>query len=595
MKKALFFQAAGVLVIVIYLASCARIVPPSGGPKDVSPPAVVKSEPPQKSLFFKGKNIQITFNEYIVLDKLNEKFMISPPMDKKPEVTLRGKTLRIEFAEKLRDSVTYTLYFQDAIKDLNESNPLVNFQFVFSTGSYIDSLTVTGNVFTSYSLNPSKNVIVMLHGELADSAPRKRIPDYVTIADETGFFRINNIRPGKYRLFALEDNNNNKLYDLQDETFAFYDSIIDVNPVRHYLSPREDSIMSGGRVDSLKRPLPVEGDYQLYLFKAPVRKYYLTSSARGMQYKMVYTLSRPADSLKFDFVTDEEEKFLVEKNATGDTMTVWILDSLIWSKQEIKTLVRYPYTDSTNKLVYRTDTIPMRYFAVKPPRGAEKREPLAISTNVSGGSLKPGQRILFISSVPLRRPDTSEIKLYLAEKDKRTVVPYQLFPDSTDTKKYFLKADFAEDVKYQLIAGRGAFESIYGTRSDSAGFTFTVRPESSFGHLTVILKNGEGPMIVQLLDKSEKVILEQKTGESGKVLFPFLEKGTYRLRVIYDFNGDGKWTSGDYDLKLQPEPVSFYPDEIDVKTDWKIEQEWDVGKKNEKSWKLREIKQQQTR
>lgn len=595
MKKALLFTSAGVFAIVIYLASCAKMVAPSGGPKDVDPPVVVKSLPPQNSIFFKGKSIQITFNEYITLDKLNEKFMISPPMDRKPEISLRGKTLKIEFSEELKDSVTYTLYFQDAIRDLNEGNPLVNFQFVFSTGGYIDSLSVTGNVFMSYSLNPSKNVLVMLHSELADSAPRKRIPDYVTIASETGFFRINNVKPGKYRLYALSDNNNNKLYDLQDEAFAFYDHVIDVSPESNYLSPGEDSLMNGSRVDSLKRPIPVEGDYQLYLFTAPVKKYYLTSSTRSMQYKLVYTLSRPPDSLAFDFIADEKDKFLIEKNATGDTMTVWILDSLLWSQQEIRTLIKYPFTDSTDNLVYRTDTIPMRYFAVKPVRGKEKREILSITTNISGGFLKPGQNIMLASAIPLLEPDTSGIKLYLAEKDKRTVIPYQLFADTTDRKRYILKAKLAEEMRYQLITTRGAFRSIYGIVSDSAAFTFTVRPESSFGHLTVILNNGEGKMIVQLLDKSEKVIAEQKAEANERVLFPFLEKGTYRLRVIYDFNGDGRWNTGDYDLKLQPEPVSFYPDEIDVKTDWRIEQEWDVGRRNEKSWKLRDIKQQQTR
>ena len=580
----------GIIPVICFLviSSCAKMVAPTGGPKDTTPPEVVRSIPPPKSLYFSGRTIQITFNEYVAFDKLNEKFMISPPMDQKPEISLRGKTMRIEFFGKLKDTTTYTLYFQDAIKDLNEGNPLINYQFVFSTGGYIDSLSVTGNVLLGSNLEPEKNVLVMLYSNLADSAPRKVIPDYVTIADENGYFRIDNIRPAKYRLYALVDNNNNKRYDLQDELFAFYDQILDVNSSKNYILPAKDTLNNNKiRADSIKATVPAEGEYKLYLFKTPEKKYYLSSSVRNMPYKLVYTLSRPPDTLDFDFISEDGGKFFIERNELKDTMTVWLLDSLIWSKQEITTFIRYPFTDKENKVVYKKDTIPMRYFAVKPVRGKGAQIPYRITCNISGGTLKPGQQIVFTASSPLREPDTSKIKLFRVDKDYKIAVPYTLTPDTATSLRYILKTKLNAEVRYQLITDKGAFSSIYNDLSDSTGYSFSMRPENSFGHLAMILKNGQGKMVVQLLDNSEKPVAEKRVENEGTAVFPFLEKGKYRIRIIYDINGDGRWSTGDYDLKIQPEPVSYYPDEIEVKTDWRIEQDWDVSEMHEKHQRLR--------
>ncbi len=578
-----------ILAILIVTVSCAKMVPPSGGPKDVDPPVVIKSIPPQKSINYSGKTILITFNEYVTFDKLNEKFMISPPVEKKPSITLRGKTMRIELPEILKDSTTYTLYFQDAIRDLNEGNPLVNFQFVFSTGSHIDSLSITGNVYLAHNLNPEKNVLVMLHSNMADTAPRKLLPDYVTIADDKGYFRINNIKSGKYKLYALLDNNSNKMYDLDDEYFAFYNEIIDINPASHYISSLDDSLKRVSVPDSLRSLTAEEGEYKLYLFKAPPKKFYLTSTSRSMPYRLQYTLSKPPDSLDFSFkLFDEEGIFFIERNAGRDTLTVWLTDSLLWSEQELKTLVRYPYTDSTGIVVSRVDTVRMRYFEAKQVRGKEQRSMLKVESNIAGGQIKPGQAIMFSSSTPLKPPDTSLIRLYLIDKDIKKRITYKLVVDTLSSLRYFLNAGFSEGMKYQLRLERGAFSNIYGTFSDSTVYTFTIRTESSFGHLTVVVQNGTGNMVIQLLDGSEKVVTEGRISDAGSVVFPMLEKGRYRLRVIYDFNNDGRWTTGNYDILLQPEPVSYYPEEIDVKTDWRIEQEWDVAKKNQKSNHLRD-------
>jgi len=146
----------------LLVEGCAKISSPSGGPKDKTSPVIVKSVPENGTVNFSEKEITVSFNEYVVLENINEKFMVSPPMAKKPEIVIRGKSMRIRFEEKLRDSTTYTFYFQDAIRDLNEGNPINNYQFVFSTGPFIDSLSVTGNVYSALTLDPPENTLVML-------------------------------------------------------------------------------------------------------------------------------------------------------------------------------------------------------------------------------------------------------------------------------------------------------------------------------------------------------------------------------------------------------------------------------------------------
>jgi uncharacterized protein (DUF2141 family) len=580
-----------IITVMVYITgSCAKQATPTGGPKDTEPPKIVKSVPLNSTVNFKGKIISVTFDEYVVLDKMNEKFMVSPPMIIKPKISLKGKNLIIEFQEELKDSTTYTLYFQDAIRDLNEANPLNNFQFVFSTGKVIDSLSVTGNVLNSHNLEAEKNILILMHRELADSAPRKMLPEYLTQSDINGGFRINNIKEGKYRLYALQDNNNNKKYDLADEIFAFMDSVAVVVPEKNYLPPQE-IIVDTVKADK-KKPAEIpliNGEYKLFLFSSAKKAHYLTSSGRKMPYQLTYTLSLPPDTSKFEFtITDPGKKdFFMEKNLAGDTIIVWLLDSSLYSKQQINTLISYPFTDSTGALVYRKDSIPIRFIPPRAPRGKAPKNTYKYTTNIMNNSLKPGQHIIFSSETPFRQPDTSRIMLYETTTPAKKRIQYELIKDTSKSTVYYLNSELKEAEKYLLITDSAAFGNIYGNVTDSTGINFSVRPKNSYGRLTVNIQNGEGDLIVQLLTNKENIVAEKKLKNQGPAEFPMIEKGNYRLRVIYDLNGDGMWTTGDYNLKRQPEPVSYYPGEIEIKIDWEIQQDWDVGIRNVKDQKLK--------
>jgi hypothetical protein len=565
---------------------------PTGGPKDKAPPVVVKSVPENGAKNFKDKKLIITFNEYVVLEKINEKFMVSPPMKNKPNILIRGKNLNVEFEDELKDSTTYTFYFQDAIRDLNEGNILDNYQFVFSTGRIIDSLSVTGRVFNAFNLEVPENTLVLLYRDMADSSVKKQLPEFISKVDKNGNFRIDNIRNGTYRLYALKDIDNSKNYNVIEEEFAFLDAPVDVTPEKNYLPVIKDTAkIKSAKAVIADSSLQVSGP-TLILFAAKKKAHYLTSSDRSSLYKLVYTLSLPPDSMKFEFSIPEagKDSYFIEKSRNSDTIRIWLTDSTLYKQSQIKTLISYPFTDTTGFLAQKKDTVLMRFLAPRPTRGKVKRAPLKITNSLSSGSIKPGQQIILTSETPFKKPDTSRIRLYELIKENKSKIPFRLISDSANSCRYIMTAKLTGGKSYLFIADSAAFGNIYGEYCDSTGIKFSIMEAKSYGALVINIKNVESTSIIQLLDKAEKLIMEKQIKSSDRVEFPLLEKGFYRLRIVFDINGDGKWTTGDFTEKRQPEPVSYYSKEIEIRTDWTVEENWVLGEKNFKDQKLRTIK-----
>jgi hypothetical protein len=586
-----WFLVAGWIVI----SGCAKVSVPTGGPKDTEIPIVVKSDPVNGAINFTGNEITVTFNENVVLDKINEKFMVSPPMKMRPDVFVRGKIVHIRYEEQLRDSTTYTFYFQDAIRDLNEGNAINNYQFVFSTGPFIDSLSVTGNILSALNLDPPENAMILLHSQLEDSAVVKQIPDYITRANLKGEFRIDNVHAGTYRLYGLVDVDNSKNYNTIDEFFAFWDDPVQVTTQKNYLPVPEDTAavnISPPAGDNSSFVPPVTGEYQLIIFKAERKLHYLTSSSRKMAYQLTFTLSLPPDSLDFSMSIPEAkpESYFIEKNSTRDTITVWLTDSTIYNRQQIEAMVTYPFTDTLGITDSRTDTVQMRYLAPRAPRGrTSKPVSYKVSTGISG-QVRPDKQIVLTAPTPFMEADTSLIMFFEVNKEQKIRQPYTLSRDSANTCRYFFNTDLKPGLSYQYIADSAAFKSIYGECSDSTGLRFSVMPLDLFGKLSLDITGYEGGKIIQLLDNSEKILRPVYLESKGKIDFPLLEEGKYRVRTIFDLNKDRKWTTGDFDIHLQPEPVSYYPEEIEIKQNWEITQPWELDVKNYKEAKLQKIK-----
>ena len=374
------------------------------------------------------------------------------------------------------------------------------------------------------------------------------------------------MKEGTYKLYALGDKNNNKRYDQSDETFAFLDSVIVVNAITNDPSLLRDTI----RQDSilLRDTIPVRrpGEHVLYTFTGPRKTQYLTSSVRNQAYSLIYTFALPLDTARFDlFIPGEtDNSYFIEENDTRDTFKIWLTDSTLYMSEVLESIVKHPITDSTGMLVMTTDTIPLRYLAARPVRGVRGPDKLSYTLNFQA-TLKPKESIIIKALSPLIEPDTSRIKLFEIKDTLQLKVPFSIVEDVDNASVYKINSQLKENGQYLLVIDSAALSNMYGNVSDSVGIKFSVRTVISFGSLTVNITGYDEDIIVQLLDNNEKVIQEMKRKGEGKVVFSLIEKGLYRLRVIYDLNSDGKWTTGDYDTSQQSEQSSYFPDALNIK------------------------------
>lgn len=664
---------SGYLLLAAIFFSCAKQSAPVGGPVDEEPPVVVSSIPPAGTVNFSGNNFEVTFDEYFVLDGVDQKILISPPLEKRPEIKIRKKSLVVTFMEELRDSATYTFYFQDAVRDLNEGNPIENFQYVFSTGPVLDSLSVYGTIYNAFDLQPGENIFVVLYSGISDTLPATTIPTYVTRAEKDGSFRINNLAGGVYTMYGLKDMNNNKRYDLPDESFAFLDRPILLSAETHYTPAADTSVASSdtltvadslllsdqrSRSDSMLLPglrrdsalvvlsdtlqfsdsqveydtlfvpdssalsdsLMVndsllylmtdttlkenpadssgtfnrENGYSLYFFEAAAERLYLTRSERSSPYRLTFVFSMPVDSGMFNISFPEAPgtDYIERVSTSRDTFDIWLRDSLIYSQPVLPVVINYPAIDSAGADITANDTLRLRYIQPARGRGAQAEKPQGTGITVTpspGKGVPPGSSIIFRAETPLSETDTSRILFKQVSDTLLKDIPYTFMEDSITPDRFIFKAEMFQDSSYLLIYDRGSFTDIYGNKNDSATYRFKVRNQDSFGNLILRLNGFHGNMIIQLLSDDEKVIREQKTELPGNniISFNLLEPGEYRLKAVYDINGDGKWSTGDWESRLKPEPVTYYPDPISLKALWTIEQDWDLSRIHFKSESMR--------
>jgi len=285
------------LLIGLTIYSCANIVTPTGGEKDIIPPTVLQYSPDTNSIYFDATEIQIQFDEYVVLNDVFNQVIISPPLDGIPEYKIKGKTLTIKLNSTLRDSTTYTVNFGQAIKDNTEGNILNNFTYVFSTGSYLDSLQISGKVTDLLTGAPSEKTFVVLYYEPTDTSFQTSKPYYFSKTDETGNFKISNIKAGEYKLYALEDQNFNYFYDLPNERIAF----------------QRETILIDSNIT----------DQRLQIFSEEKIKQNLleTKSQRYAQTQMVF--SKPATEVIISSINPISENIYFSKNKSRDTIIIW--------------------------------------------------------------------------------------------------------------------------------------------------------------------------------------------------------------------------------------------------------------------------------
>ena len=606
------------LAIITY--SCASMGTPDGGPYDEMPPKFVGSSPQLRAVNVKSQKFELEFDEFIKLEKASEKVIISPPQMEQPEIKVVGKKVVGEFFDSLKDSTTYTIDFSDAIVDNNEGNPMGHFTYSFSTGAAIDTMEVAGTVLNAANLEPIKGIQVGLHKNLNDSALVKLPFDRVSRTDSRGHFSIRGVAPGKYRIYALMDGNQNYLFDSKTEMIAYSDSIIvpSMTPATRQDTVWKDTLT----IDTIKtvgytRFLP--DDIILRAFKEENTRQYFVKSQRDKENHFILKFSAKADTLPtltgLNF--DAKDAFVIEPNEGNDSICYWVKDSLVYLMDTLQIKMDYLYTDSLEQLVPKTDTI---YLANKLTR--EQREKLAqkeaeekekerkkkekkgekiepepfpfLKMNVDApSSMDVNKNILLTFEEPVAHIDTSAIHMSVKVDSLWEETPFIFRADSVIPRQYEILAEWEPEKEYQLKIDSAGIVGLYALHTNKVEQTLKVKKLDEYGTLLLNIKGADPHAIVELLDSSEKVLRQQSVTPEGTADFYYLAPNAkYYVRLFNDRNGNKVWDTGKFEEGIQPEEVYYLPKVWEMKANFEFEETWDIHGTPVDKQKLDEIKKQ---
>ncbi|MDY0103716.1 MAG: Ig-like domain-containing protein [Lentimicrobium sp.] len=586
------------------LSSCAVQEAPSGGPKDTTPPEVLKSVPANNSINFEDNRITLTFSEFVTLKEINNQLVVSPPVKETPEFILRGKNLTMKFMEPLRENSTYNFFFGDAIVDITEANPLSNYNFSLSTGPVLDSLSIKGILTDAFNLKPVEGAFVMLYDTIYDSVPYLQRPYYLAKTNKNGEFILNNLRDSKYMMFALTDINSNYLYDLPSEKIAFSDSLItpqyfgaqskDALPsdtsadsisleadstkaTLHFI--KNDSLktdvmdsltinktpdsLSGKEIEMKKNSIP---SYSLYHFLETDTTQQLQKGTVLRNNVISLVFRQPLKSFTFTPIKPlyEGNWAITSFNRNLDSLTIWVKnplsDSLVVEVADMGIVL---------------DTLYLALVAqVKENRGKDQvAKPIALGmrSGIKGSKIRPDRDLVITFEDPIAEFRPQELILYA---DTLPVSTKIFFQDSLQLKLH-VNYPWKEGIKYRFEIPDSTFTSIFGNRNDSTTYKFTPFTEEETGQIKLtIIPHEEGQYIIQLLDEKEVIIQENLITKESILTYNYLPAKKYIFKAIRDLNANEKWDTGQYLQKQQPEPVYYFSTVIELRSNWTIEEEW---------------------
>ncbi len=594
--------------LLIGITGCAKVGSPSGGPKDETPPKVIESLPVNKSTNVNTEKIEITFDEFITLKNLNEELVISPPLKSRPYTRIRNKTLIIDLNEKLKENITYTLNFGNAIADNNEGNLLPDYEFVFSTGDKLDSLSVTGKAINAFNQKAEKEKIyIMLYDNLNDSAPYNDLPTYITKAGPQGRYAINNIKADTFRLFALKDLNNNLKFDLVNEMIAFSDSLIIISPdLVQKTSFVKDSSLYKPKTKTEERKKAKSKNTEQDTFKIPSKELYAVNidlylfTEENLQQKLIVKerplpelirlgFSRPLfDSLIITPLNFSSSGwYLQDMGKSRDSVRLWITDSLVIKMDTALLALTYTTTDSAKNLILRNDTIILLYrdksskssSAKNRDKESSKRTDfLLLSSNINPRTIVDLNRLIQITSA--RPIDTFDLNKFNLTKYEDTVGYKQkinLLKKESSAFTITFSTEWEENMPYKLFVEPGAITDIYGKTNDTVEISFRTQKRDYYGRILLTVESIQYPVIIQLMDEKENLISEKYLNENGTLIFDFLIPKKYQIKAIYDTNANGKWDTGNYLRHLQPERVIYFPGYIELRSNWDVENKWSIN------------------
>lgn len=602
MKKLLYL-----ILMAFAIVGCARMGSPDGGWYDDDPPRIIGSTPGERATGVKSQKVTIYFDEFIKLADATQNVIVSPPQLEMPEIAAKGKKIVVELKDTLKPDMTYTIDFSDAISDSNEENPLGNYTFTFSTGEKIDTFEVSGYVINAEDLEPVQGVLVGLYEDLADSAFRTKPLLRVARTDDNGHFVIKGVAPGEYRVYALQDVDGDYKFSQKSEMIAFSHETFKPSAKADM---RQDTIWRDTlHIDSI-RQVPYIHYYPdelcLLAFQEQQTDRYLLKTERkdADRIQMFFSYGHEQLPIIHGLNFNSEDAFVLESNAKKDSLTYWIRDSLLVNQDTLTFSMEYLKTDSLGQLVVTTDTISAlaKTPYVKRLKDREKEyeawhklqekkrkreepfdsifpvKPLMPDYDVPQ-AMDPDRSIYIKMPSPLATLDTAAIHLYSKIDTLWYQAPFEFRQQENQLRSYELLVDWHPDTEYSFEVDSAAFVDIYGLANKPYKQGIKVKSLDEYGTLFLEMSGikDSSAVVVQLLDKSDKVVATSKMEADGTAQFYYLKPAIYYARAFVDRNGNGLWDTGNYDADQQAESVYYYPREIEAKAKWDITLQWQVN------------------
>ena len=593
--------------MVAVVSACASIGRPEGGPRDEEPPKYVHSNPRPGQLNVDGNRISVYFDENIQLDDAFNKVVVSPVQTQPPAISSNAKRITIELRDTLQPNTTYSIDFADAIKDLNEGNVLDGFALDFSTGPAIDTLRISGMVLEARTLEPAQGMLVGVHSNLDDSAITTLPFDRIARTNQYGQFTIRNLKPGTYRVFALNDMNRDYKWD-RSEDIAFYDYT--VSPVIENIEVCDTFLREDG-TDSLVvrggiKYLP--NDVLLTWFNEGYSPQYMKDYSRPERRKVTFNFAAPSDTLPVITIADGpragrniDDWAVAQINPTRDSLVYWIRDTAVVNTDSLRLSVKYLKTDTAEQLSWQTDTL--RFFFREPKKkkkekDKEKEEADSVITdafgvpqpkeflnfNVKAGTVDVYAPLEFQADQPIDSFARSAVTLEMQVDTlwKRVDVGPVEIDSLNPLMKRRLFVDWEPGAKYRVSVDSAAVFGMYGLWNKPVKQEFSVKDLSEYSNLVFNISGldpdsaGVVPAaFVELVGSDDK---PQRVAPviDGKAEFKYLQPSTYFARLYIDANGNGKWDTGLLKDKIQPEEVFYYSKKLQLKKNWDVEQTWDL-------------------
>lgn len=576
---------------LLLLAGCAKEGYPTGGPKDETPPVVLSAIPQNGTTQFDSKEFLIQFDEYVQVRDADNNIIVSPPMKHKPEYSTKGRGILVKIKDTLNANTTYLFQFKEGIADFNEGNPLASYEYVFSTGAVIDSMTLRGRVLDAFTAKPYNQPVtvvafadqqLLVDSAICDSVVAKEKPLYMTRCDKEGFFQLNYLRNGRYRVLALNDENKDLMLST-DEAVAFLDSLVSPShlpappdTVTADTTATDSAHLDSTRIDSTQ-VATVDTIPQLAMrisqFKQErqrVTKAEFTSKGHILittqcPLSPSFTL-RPLDS------TDTSVLY-IRPNRKCDTLTLWTQQSTCDSL----TLV----LADTNL----TDTLRLQF---KAKSGGQRgltafMNSLVASTHPYFDTL----RIAFtdpVTALPDSLADSLVTVFNLTDSttSRCGIQFYDSCASGTYTRAMLLFHGHGGE-KYRFTIPKNSLTNIYSkSNADSLVVTTQFDKAENYGciHLTVDLDSALAPVLLQLTNEKGDVLRQVTLTADQKVIFDHLKGSKYNIRAIVDTDNNGQWTPGDYWLHRQPEQVIYFDKTLELRENWDMEERWELRVKN---------------